>query len=183
PDALPKEVRVRPVLKPEEAQSIARLPGIRYAGIWAQLFQRLEYEGVHTQLLTVFASDDHYMEIQGGTLLEGRFFTPAEVRGGTPVVVVEERFADKLFGRVDPLGRVLRIAGKPFQVIGIYQNPQNIFQPPSQEIGAVIPFVAAQRFFHYDETNALWIVVKPAAGTTVARAMDEVTVALRHLRG
>ena len=183
PEALPKEVRIRPVLKVDEADALARLPNIHYAGIWVQLFQRLEYEGTHTQILTVFGSDDHYMEIQGGTLLYGRFFTLAEERTGSPVVVLEEQFANKLFGRLNPLGRFLRISGKPLQVVGIFQNPENIFQPPSQEIGAVVPFEAARRFFRYDETNALWIVIKPQAGVTVAHAMDEVTVTLRRLRG
>ena len=183
PDALPREVRIRPVMKPDEATAISRLPEIRYAGIWVQLFERMEYAGTRTQLLTAFGSDDHYMEIQGGTLLDGRFFSTSEVRGGAPVVVIERRFADKLFGRLDPLGRVLRISGKPLRVIGVYQNPDNIFQPPSQEIGAILPFEAARRFFRYDETNALWIVVKPRDGVSVTRAMDEVTVLLRRVRG
>ena len=183
PDALPKEVRIRPVIKPAEAEVIARLPDIHYAGTWVQLFQKMEYGGVHTQIVTIFGADDHYMEIQGGSLPEGRFFTTAEQRTGTPSVVLERRFADKLFGRVNALGRVLRISEKAFQVIGIYQNPENIFQPPSQEIAAIIPFEAARRFFRYDETNALWIVVKPNAGVTVSHAMDEVTVQLRRLRG
>ena len=46
-----------------------------------------------------------------------------------------------------------------------------------------MPFEAARRFFRYDETNALWIVVKPRDGVSVARAMDEVTVLLRRARG
>ncbi len=183
PDALPKEVRIRPVITPTEAEGIARLPDIRYAGTWVQLFQKMEYGGVHTQLVTIFGADDHYMEIQGGSLPEGRFFTTAELRTGTPVVVIERRFADKLFGRVNPMGRLLRISGKSFQVIGIYLNPENIFQPPSQEIAAIIPFEAARRFFRYDETNALWIVVKPNDGISVSRAMDEATVQLRRIRG
>ena len=183
PDALPKEVRVRPVLNAEEAAAIARLPDVRYGGIWVQLFQRIEFEGAHTQIVTVFGADDQYMEIQGGTLLNGRFFTASEVRTGDAVVVLEERFADKLFGRLQPLGRFVRLGGRPFRVIGVYQNPENIFQPPSQEIGAIIPFLAAQRFFKYDETNALWIVVKPRDGVTVSHAMDEVAVQLRRLRG
>jgi len=183
PDALPREVRIRPVIKPAEAEAIARLPDVRYAGTWVQLFQKMEYAGVHTQLVTIFGADDHYMEIQGGSLPEGRFFTTAELRSGTPVVVIERRFADKLFGRINPMGRFLRISGKAFQVIGIYLNPENIFQPPSQEIAAIIPFEAARRFFRYDETNALWIVVKPNDGITVSRAMDEVTVQLRRVRG
>ena len=183
PDALPKEVRIRPVMQPDEAEAIARLPNIRYAGIWVQLFQKMEYQGTRTQIVTVFGADDHYMEIQGGSLPAGRFFTTAELRSGAPVVVLERKFADKLFARIDPLGRFLRISGKPFQVIGVYQNPENIFQPPSQEIGAIVPFETARRFFRYDETNALWIVVKPQSGITVSRAMDEVTVALRRMRG
>ena len=183
PDALPKEVRIRPVIKPEEAEALARLPDVRYAGIWVQLFQKMEYEGVHTQIVTVFGADDRYMEIQGGSLPEGRFFTTAELRIGAPVVVIERRFADKLFGRVIPTGRFLRISGKTFRVIGIYQNPENIFQPPSQEIAAIVPFEAARRFFRYDETNALWIVVKPKPGVSVSRAMDEATVQLRRIRG
>jgi len=180
---LPKEVRIRPVIKAEEATAIARLPEIHYAGIWVQLFQEMEYGGTHTQLLTVFGADDHYMEIQGGSLVSGRFFTPAEERSGEPVIVIERKFADKLFGRIDPLDRFVRVSGKPLRVIGVYQTPDNIFQPPSQEIGAIVPFEAARRLFRYDETNALWIVVKPVAGTTVAHAMDAVTILLRRLRG
>src|SRR6266568_2960894 len=182
PDALPKEVRIRPVVRAAEAEAIGQLPDIRYAGMWVQLFQKMEYEGVGTQIVTVFGADDHYMEIQGGSLPDGRFFTNAELRTGTPVAVVERKFTDKLFGRMDPLGRFLRISGKPFQVIGIYQNPENIFQPPSQEIAAIIPFEAARRFFRYDETNALWIVVKPKDGVAVSRAMDEAVVQLRRMR-
>jgi len=31
--------------------------------------------GNRTQTITIFGADDHYMDIQGGTLLRGRFFT------------------------------------------------------------------------------------------------------------
>jgi putative ABC transport system permease protein len=183
PEALPKEVRIRPVINPDEAGAIGRLSDIGYAGIWVQVYERMMYEGVQTQILTVFGADEHYMDVQGGSLVAGRFFSVPEVRAGTPVVVLEQRFAAKLFGRVEPIGRNVRIAGDPFQVVGIYERPENIFQPPSQEIGAIVPFAAARRFFHYDETNALWIIVKPRPGVRVSRAMDEVTVLLRHLRG
>jgi putative ABC transport system permease protein len=183
PDALPKEIRIRPVVRQAEAAAIAEIPDIHYAGMWVQLFQKLQHEGANTQIVTIFGADDHYMEIQGGSLLGGRFFTTAELRTGTPVVVLERKFADKLFGRVEPLGRFIRISGKPFRVIGIYQNPENIFQPPSQEIAAIIPFEGARRFFRYDETNALWIVVKPKTGVAVSRAMDEAVVQLRRMRG
>ena len=72
PDRLPYEVRIRPVLVQADADALRRLDGLSYAGMWVQLFQRVEYRGIRTQTVTVFAADDHYMEIQGGTLLRGR---------------------------------------------------------------------------------------------------------------
>lgn len=183
PDALPKEVRIRPPVKPEEAEAIARLPEVRYAGVWVQLFQRMEYEGNQTQIMTQFGADDRYMEIQGGQLLAGRFFTPSELNSGAPVMVIERGPADKLFGRVNPLDKWVRVAGKALRIVGLYQNPDNIFQPPSQEISAIMPFETARRFFRYDETNALWIVVKPRDGVSVEAAQDAVTVQLRRMRG
>jgi len=183
PEQLPKEVRIRPVLAKREAEALAGLPEVHYAGMWVQLFERMAYEGSHTQLMTMFGADDHYMEIQGGQLLYGRFFTPSEEASGAPVVVLEQKAADKLFGRLDPVGRYVRIAGKALQVVGLYRNPDNIFQPPSQEIGAILPFETARRFFRYDETNALWIIVKPIDAVPVTRAEDAVTVQLRRMRG
>jgi putative ABC transport system permease protein len=183
PDALPREVRIRPVLKREEAEMLAQLPEVGYSGIWIQLFQRLDYRGVSTQLASVFAADDRYMEIQGGTLLRGRFFSKAELRGGDPVVVLEESFASRLFGQEDPLGENVGIGGRPLRVIGLYRTPENIFQPPTQQIAAIISYEAGRRYFRYDETNALWIIVKPRAGVTVTEAQDAVTVALRRYRG
>ncbi len=183
PDALPREVRIRPVLKAEEARLIEQLPEVAYSGIWIQVMQRLEYGAASTRMALVYAADDHYMEISGGTLAAGRFYTEAELRGGDPVVVLEETFANKLFGRENPLGKAVRIGGRPLRIIGVYQTPANIFQPPTQEIAAIVPYETGRRYFRYDETNALWIVVKPRDGVTVTDAQDAVTVALRRARG
>ncbi len=183
PDNLPREVRIRPPVKAEEAVALNRLPEVSYAGIWIQLFPYLEAEGTRTQQMTVFAADDHYMEMQGGTLLAGRFFTQAELRSGKQVVVLEETTARRLFGEINAIGRTVRMGGRPLEIIGLYQTPENIFQPPTQEIAAIISYETGRRYFRYDETNALWIVVKPRPEVTVADAQDAVTVAMRRIRG
>jgi putative ABC transport system permease protein len=181
PDRLPYEVRIRPVLSQSDAAALARVPQIAYAGMWVQLFQRMEYQGARTQTVTVFGADDHFMDIQGGTLLRGRFFTRGEL-AGDQVVVVESDVADRLFGRLDPLGRYLRIGPAAMRVIGVYQKPANIFEPPGQEIGGVIPFEAARRNYQYDETNSLFIAVRPRTGEDPATVRDLATVALRRAR-
>jgi putative ABC transport system permease protein len=181
PDRLPYEVRIRPVVQSADADAIRRIPEIGYSAMWVQLFQRMEYQGERTGGLAVFGADARYMEIQGGTLLRGRFFTRGELKGAL-VMVIEVDVAERLFGRIDPLGRTLRLGDKPLRVIGIYQKPGNIFEPPSQEIGGVIPFETARQNYRYDETNSLFIAVKPRTGVSVAEAQDLVTVGLRQAR-
>jgi putative ABC transport system permease protein len=181
PDRLPYEVRIRPVLGRADADAIARVPEIRYAGLWAQVFQRIEYQGVRTQQVVIFGADQHYMDIQGGTLLRGRMFSRAELTG-EPVMVLESAVADRLFGRLDPLGKQVRSGGRTFRVIGIYEKPSNIFEPPGTETGGIVPFETARESFHSDETSALMLAVRPRDGVPVGRAMDGSTVALRRTR-
>jgi putative ABC transport system permease protein len=182
PDRLPYEVRIRPIVSQPDAEAIARVPAVAYAGMWVQLFQRMEYQGNRTQVITVFGADDHYMDIQGGTLLRGRFFTRGELSGGDEVMVIEADVADRLFGRLDPLARYVRVGPTALRVVGVYQKPDNIFEPPGQQIGGVIPFETARRNYHYDETNNLFIAVRPRAGEDPALTRDQATVALRRVR-
>jgi len=183
PDALPREVRIRPKLESSEAQAIAALPEISYGAIWVVVLERLEYGAARTQPTVIYGTDERFMEILGGGIVDGRTFTPTEVRSGRAVVILEVEAADKVFGRVNPLGKTMRVAGRPFTVVGLYRKPENIFQPPGQEISAIVPYEAARKFFRYDDVNSLVILVKPVPGVSVDRAMDLITVQMRRMRG
>ncbi len=182
PDALPREVRIRPVLSASEAEAIGNLKEIHYSSIWVFVFERLTYDQTRTQPVAVYGADGLFMEILGGDITRGRTFTRAEARSGAPVVVLQRDAAEQLFGRQNPVGNMIRVGGKPLRVIGVYQEPENIFQAPGQEIGAIVPFQTAERAFRYDETNALIILVKPRTAVTVEAAMDAATLELRRLR-
>jgi len=80
------------------------------------------------------------------------------------VVVIETEVADRLFGDLDPIGRYIRSGATALRVIGIYQKPDNIFEPAGQQVGGVMPFETAHQNYHYDETNNLFIAVRPRPG-------------------
>ncbi len=182
PDRLPRELRIRPDLAEAEARRIAALPQVRYAALWGQVLSRIEFEGARTQGIAIFGSDADFQLIQGGELLTGRWFTRAEEADGAGVVVLRDEVAATLFGTRDPIDRTVRIGGRPARVIGVYQQPGNIFSPPGSEIGAIIPFRTLDRQFRIDRTNGLWIPVKPRPGVAVAEAQEAVTVLLRNDR-
>ncbi len=183
PDNLPAEVRIRPDLSEPEADRLRRLPEIAYASLWAQTLARIELNGVRSQSMAIFGADDGFTRIQGGELLQGRWFTRHELNSGAPVVVLQDELARSLFGRERMLGRQVHVGGRPLVVIGLWQEPGNIFAPPGQAVGAVVPYKYLERSYPIDKTNALWIPVKPRAGVSVADAQGAAVMAIREMRG
>jgi len=182
PQDLPAWIRNRPELKPEEAELIQKLPEIKYAAIWGQINNKVEFGGAHTGIGVVIGADDGYSEIYGGDLTQGRWFTHTEEVSGAALTVLSVDVATKLFGAIQPIDKVVRIGGRPFKVIGIYQAAANIFQPPGQSTHAIIPYRAMDHQFYIDKTNAAFIPVKPRIGVTVTAAEEAVTIALREYR-
>ena len=183
PDRLPAWIRIRPDLSEREADRLKQIPGVHYASIWGQAFGRLEFQGIRTQSGVVTGADDGFTETSGGELTAGRWFTRSELTRGSPVVVLHEDYAAKVFGQIDPLGRTVRLSGRPAEVIGIWHPPGNIFAPPGSQNIAIIPFRMLDRQFTYDKTNSLFLIIKPKDGVEVAAIQEEVIVALRELRG
>jgi putative ABC transport system permease protein len=182
PDRLPAWIRIRPNLSEDEARRIQTLPEVSYAAIWGQTQGRLEYNGIRTQNLLINGADDRFVEIQGGELVEGRWFTRPEMVSGASVVVLEEDAARKVFGAESMLDKVVHLGGRPMRVIGIYQKAANIFEPPGQAIGAIIPYATLDHQFFLDKTNAVFIPVKPRKGVTAPQAQEAVTIAMREMR-
>ena len=183
PEDLPRWVRIRPDLRPEEAERIRTLPEIRYASMWGQVFGRVEYAGTRTQAAWIFGADAGFTEINGGELTAGRWFTAQETERGDAVIVLDADVAAKLFGNIDPLDRMVRVGGRPARVVGLYQEAANIFQPPGQSTHGIVPFRMLDHQFTIDKTNAAFIPVKPREGVSVADAQSAVIVAMRELRG
>ena len=182
PQDPPAWVRNRPELTMEEADMIEKLPEIKYAAIWGQINNKVEFGGAHTNVGVIVGADDGYPEIYGGDLTEGRWFTRKEEVAGASLTVLSADVANKIFGAIQPIDKVVRIGGRPFKVVGIYQAADNIFQPPGQATHAIIPYRAMDHQFFIDKANAVFIPVKPRGGVTVTAAEEAVTIAMRESR-
>ncbi len=182
PQNLPAWIRIRPDLTTDDAERVAKLPEIKYASIWGQIQNRMEYAGIRTNIGVVMGADEGYPEIYGGELTDGRWFTRNEQLGGAPAIVLSTNVALKLFGGIQPIDKWIRVGGRPMRVIGVYQEAANIFQPPGQEVHGIIPYRTMDRTYTLDKTNAVFIPVKPRPGVTVNAAEEAVTIALREAR-
>lgn len=178
----PESVRQRPFIYKREADALERLPDIEYAAMYGISTQRVAYKGDQTRALNMYGGSRHGIEIDGGVMIAGRSFTLDEERVGSPVVVLYESVAERLFGAEDALNKLVRIGTHGYRVIGVYRKPENLFASDGQSETVVVPFQSLVHNFRFPEQQNS-IVVKPRPGVTVLQAQDAVTRELRRLRG
>ncbi|MGH7592897.1 MAG: ABC transporter permease [Gemmatimonadales bacterium] len=172
--------RKRPKLSRDEAEMIRRLPGIEAVNVTEAGNSNVSYRSTNLSDVSITGMDPTWLTVDGGMLLEGRNFSPVENAAAGYVVVINDKAAELLVPGVDALGKVIRIFGLPFTIIGVYQDPSDLFSNSSPRI--VIPhttFVRAADF----ERGWMNIAVFPRDNVTQSEAMDQVTTALRIRRG
>jgi putative ABC transport system permease protein len=109
----------------------------------------------------------------------GRLMSPAEVQTARPVAVIGWGTADRLFGDLDPIDKVIQIEGVHFLVVGVSAKRGTLLGR-SQDEFAVIPLGQFQMIF--GSRPRLSVSVKPRDVAEIAAAKDEATVALRSAR-
>lgn len=63
-----------------------------------------------------------YIEAMGVRLLEGRTFTRQDDDAGAPVIVVNQRIADRFWPGQSAIGRTIQTAGKDREIIGVVET-------------------------------------------------------------
>jgi putative ABC transport system permease protein len=107
----------------------------------------------------------------------GRLISPAEIDASRPVTVLGWEVADKLFGPVDPLEKMVKIGPLHHRVIGISKKKGAAFGN-SQDNFAVIPMGTFRKMFG-SRPFGLQLLVRPKTPELTKAAMDEATVAMR----
>ena len=108
---------------------------------------------------------------------QGRLISPVEVSSNRPLTVLGWEVADKLFGPVDPLDKVIKVNGQHFRVVGVSEKKGSAFGN-SQDNFIIIPLGSFQKVFG-SRPFGMQLLVKPRTPDLVRAAMDEATVALR----
>jgi putative ABC transport system permease protein len=119
--------------------------------------------------------------VNGGNILAGRNFTPMEYAAGARVVIINDKLAESLFPRRDPIGKRIKIFGQPFEVIGLHAEAASLFSN-ADEPRLAIPHTTFTKVTDYQK-GWLEIAVLPTESATVEAAQDQVTAALRTKRG
>jgi len=173
--------RHNPPLNEDEAKMIARLPDVRDVIMSENRNATVQVGDQSEDNVVIAGRSSAWPQVAGGDVTAGRSYTAIEDGASERVVVLNTKLAVRLYGQLDPVGRTMKILGQQFRVIGVYDPPPSLFGGGNDYI-VIMPWVT----FHHD-MNVPWgwanLAVLPTDQATIEEAMDQVTSALRRMRG
>jgi putative ABC transport system permease protein len=180
---------MRPKVTPAEAERLRRLPSVSEALYSVPLSVTIDFEGRRLPQVQSQGYAAGWPAYTQGDFVAGRDFTTAEVRQSRAVVVISDALAQELFGFRDPIGQRVGMANansssgdrREFTVVGVFAPAPNIFTAVIKH-WAVVPYSAAlKQLSAFDGQGQILIV--PEDSVPQARVKDDLTTALRSMRG
>jgi putative ABC transport system permease protein len=126
-----------------------------------------------------------YGKVKAFDIIDGRYFTEAEVEAGYNVVILGANIADGLFPNNQyPIGKNIKVAGKNCKVIGLFKKEGESMLGNTMDNQAVIPYNFARLIMNVKSENSdPFIAVKAKTGITNEQLKSELTGIMRSIRG
>src|SRR5438094_650519 len=177
----PNPWRRRPPITVEEANRLAQLPTVAFVVVDEGTGSDIEFEGHRLSPIPIRGPNADWPKIEGGLIEPGRSFSHLEDASNAHVAVVNSKLAENLFGQRDPMNRRIKIGGLPYDVVGVYNPPPRLFGDGDQP-EVMIPhgtFAKDLQYWH----GWMDMFVVPQDSISTERAIDDVTMAMRTMRG
>lgn len=174
----------RPLPTTEELEMIQRKSsGFEVAAFLATASKTLSFESNVADNIQITAVSEDYQLLRTFEVAKGRFISSFEFSGGRPVVVIGSELSRMLFGKLNPVGKSLKMDGRKMTVIGVMaKEGENMFFG-SADYMAVVPALYMKKFYNIesDEMNPL-IMVKARPGVDNEELMAELNSIMRAVR-
>ncbi|MFA6549023.1 MAG: ABC transporter permease [Candidatus Margulisiibacteriota bacterium] len=106
----------------------------------------LSYGKKKVKSSAVMGTTDNSMELMGGKMAAGRYFTQAEVESRRKVAVIGPRVARELFGEGSPLGERIRMNGNQYLIIGVTEARGSV-GPMDMDRRIILPVTIVKNMF------------------------------------
>jgi putative ABC transport system permease protein len=118
--------------------------------------------GGHIKVVWTLGVGAQTGKIRNFAVDRGRFISPLDVARNRRVLVIGAKVEERLFGRRSALGRMVRLEGYPFRIVGVSvpKGEQMVNMGPRDDEQVLLPFSTAQRLFSGSE-RIDWVLYEP----------------------
>jgi len=178
-EALLKSIHNPPILLEDRDYLKDRLPSALYIGASSRRRRDVTRGEKRLTNVPIRGKTSEYPYLENIELDDGRHFSTFEVNRSRPVAVIGKGVADELFPGEDPIGKTLKVSGRPFTIIGRAAEKGRLLGE-DQDTFVTIPITAFFKIFgRPGRANSVTITAKAVDTEAVPRLMDEITAAMR----
>ena len=146
--------------------------------------ENIKYETETVNQISVVPATYEFLDVKSLEFEEGRFFTESESNSGSQVVILGYDIAQSLFKSTDPLGKIVRMYGQRFTVIGVVKKQGMGMFGEQNDTSAFFPANFIRRMYGENSDSTIpVIIIKPEKGADIDALKAELTQKIRTLRG
>ena len=185
PDSVWRAWWRRPRIKFSDAEAVSAALTMPVVTAW-QSSENVSvfYGGKEARDIELTTASERYFDIKNLRFALGRPFTGEENRAGTPVAVLGDAVAKRLFTDRTPLGKSVRIGGVPYRVVGVVEHQGSILGFPLDRFVVVPALSPAQNLVNPPGILDAFLV-KARSDPEMREAMSQaegIMRSRRHLR-
>ncbi|MBM7117323.1 ABC transporter permease [[Archangium] primigenium] len=140
----------------------------------------VSFNGEQLSMVDVTGTTSEYISVASYQVLSGRPLTDGDDAMSRPVAVIGATVAANLFpGGLDPIGRTIRIDGRPFQVVGTLA-PKGKLLDRDQDLTVLVPF---KTFYASFGRRSFSMAISIKSTEDMRKAEDQLVGILRRVRG
>jgi putative ABC transport system permease protein len=188
PDRMPQKIRVRKYLQDEDAPYLEEsCPAVASATVFSnrtnfgQVADTIRFGDAHVERFFLRGVEPEYINVFPlFAIQEGRFVSQYDEDHSRAVIVIGQAIANSLFPLIDPIGKEVRLNGRVYEVIGVFEPDQGLFSGFGVDQFACVPFTNFRKNFPEIRERFIGIVGKD--GYSVDTVRGQVEEAMRRKR-
>ncbi len=140
----------------------------------------VKFEGNQMESAIITGTTSAYMKTSGNSSIDGRFFSEEESSGGRPVCAIGAIVAENLFPKGDPIGKVIRVGGHPYTVLGVFEKQGGMFGEFTSDTRVFVPLHSF--ISHFGGRRYVSIQIKAVSQRAMEDARLEAEGIMRNIR-
>jgi putative ABC transport system permease protein len=146
---------------------------------WMSNEEDVSFNGIDLTAIDVTGTTPEYAQVSGYDLTQGRFLTGADDDNLSSVAVIGSDVAGTLFPHSSPLGARIRVAGRPFTVVGVL-GPKGKVLDENQDLTVLMPLRTFRALHNGQKSHTIGVKVR--SPELLDAAEDELVGILRRAR-
>ena len=126
-------------------------------------------------------SNEHFLTANQYSIGIGRNLTPADIELARPVIIIGQTIVSRLFPNETPLGKLVKVSGKTYTVIGTFAERGSSFGN-SQDGILIIPITRFVIDFG-SARRSISIAIQAPSQDRYNETLDKIVTAMRIVRG